>query len=70
MDDGNKMTQKEVEFWKRQRALAIEEEKALTELRAVVIGRRKSIEALLAEPLTPHEPDDNETLTGRMTYTT
>lgn len=71
------MTPKEIEFWKRQRALLIEQEKALTELRASTIGQRKAIENLLSEPLPidirplePHTPLDNETTAPRITYTT
>ena len=63
------MTQKEKEFWTRYRALLIEQEKAITEHRAAVIGQRKAIEALLSEAPAVHEPTDNETLTGRITYT-
>lgn len=64
------MTPKELEFWKRQRALLIEQEKALTEQRAAIIGQRKAIETLLSDsqPTEPHAPLDNETITNRMPY--
>lgn len=64
------MTPKEIEFWKRQRGLLIEQEKALTEQRAAIIGQRKAIETLLNEsqPTEPHAPLDNETITDRTPY--
>ena len=65
------MTTKELEFWKRQRALLIEFEKALTEQRGAVIGQRKSIETMIADaqPTEPHAPMDNEVITTRTPYT-
>ena len=64
------MTQAEKEFWTRCRALLIEQEKALTEQRAAIIGQRKAIEAMLGTDKTEaHEPTDNEILTARITYT-
>ena len=66
------MNTKELEFWKRQRALLIEQEKALTEQRAAIIGQRKAIETLIsdAQPTEPHAPIENETITNRLPYVT
>ncbi len=61
------MTEREKVFWTRQRALLIEQEKALTEQRAAIIGQRKAIETLLNEtPTEPHDP--SETITTRLPY--
>lgn len=65
------MTEQEKQFYTRYRALLIEQEKALTEQRAAIIGQRKAIETLLDyhAPVTIHEPIEGETITARLPYT-
>jgi hypothetical protein len=60
----------ERDFWIRMRAHYIEQEKALTELRAAVIGQRKAIERMLDLPPEPRKiiNTDGETASPRPTY--
>jgi hypothetical protein len=71
MAERKNMTQQEREYFMRVRGLLIEQEKALTEQRAAIIGQRKALEKLInySEGMTIHEPSDNETLTSRLPYT-
>ena len=57
------------DFWMRQRALLIEQAKALAEQRAAVIGQYKAIERMLelpADTVAPVVP--TSTLTNSMPY--
>lgn len=59
------MTESERVYNVRLRALLIEQEKALTELRAAVIGQRRALETLIASTekiVEAHEPSEGETL--------
>lgn len=56
------------EFWMRQRALLIEQAKALAEQRAAIIGQYKAIERMLELPPESPAPTQTETLTSALPY--
>lgn len=60
------MTDKD--FWMRQRALLIEQAKALAEQRAAVIGQYKAIERMLDLPPEVSPIRDTDSVTMRTLY--